>query len=415
MRQLGSSEWEIFSWLDRCKAHLLIFFNRLVDRLVDRSSALFFRFCRDSFPSPLGAVFLEAPGVGERPPALDTAVGDAHVHDLKDFSRLPLLGLVIGVIQRFLVELLGAELIPVIGFHEAVDLPGSGILLHVFLLLRGLLLLHLPGQVDAVFSRFIDRHDLCPHQVDIGAGGFFICQDMRFCLLRMHLHRKEAAVAASVHGQEIHFVGGASKHTLPQMIGSVAVIGKLVGILAPGEKGPDVLDALGICRRYHLRHFHDPVSCQSLIDLFIVQLFQVIGKPFVPDSQEAKERRFPCSLTAGQHQHQIKFRSRLKDSLHICITDPKGRKCRVIGNMNGRAARELAADHPLIIPYTRRLNTIDQYVRRGTLDEELTAVMKKLAKDKKQRALADLAYAKGPYLQEIEQNALKAEAQRMLA
>ena len=83
--------------------------------------------------------------------------------------------------------------------------------------------------------------------------------------------------------------------------------------------------------------------------------------------------------------------------------------------MNGRAARELAVDHPLIIPYTRRLNTIDQYVRRGTLDEELAAVMKKLAKDKKQRALADLAYAKGPYLQEIEQNALKAEAQRMLA
>lgn len=100
---------------------------------------------------------------------------------------------------------------------------------------------------------------------------------------------------------------------------------------------------------------------------------------------------------------------------NICITDPKGRKCRVIGNMNERAARELAADHPLIIPYTRRLNTIDQYVRRGTLDEELAAVMKKLAKDKKQRALADLAYAKGPYLQEIERNALKAEAQRMLA
>ena len=100
---------------------------------------------------------------------------------------------------------------------------------------------------------------------------------------------------------------------------------------------------------------------------------------------------------------------------NICITDPKGRKCRVIGNMNGRAARELAADHPLIIPYTRRLNTIDQYVRRGALDEELAAAMKKLAKDKKQRALADLAYAKGPYLQEMEQNALKAEAQRLLA
>ena len=227
-----------------------------------------------------------------------------------------MLGFVIGVIQCFLVELLGAELIPGIGFHEAVDLPGSCILLHEFLLLPGLLLLHLPGQVDAVFSRFIDRHDLRPHQVDIGAGGFFIRQDMCFRLLRMHLNGKEAAVAASVHGQEIHFVGGAGKYALPQMIGSVAVIGKLVGILAPGEKGLDVLDALRVGCRYHLRHFHDPVPCQSLINLFIVQLFQIIGKPFVPDSQEAKERRFPRSLTAGQHQHQIKFRSRLKDTLH---------------------------------------------------------------------------------------------------
>lgn len=98
----------------------------------------------------------------------------------------------------------------------------------------------------------------------------------------------------------------------------------------------------------------------------------------------------------------------------ICIDDPKGRKCRVIGNMNGRSEREKAADHPLIVPYNRRMNTIDQYVRRGTLSEELADTMKKLAKDKKQRALADLAYAKGPYLQEMEQNALKAEAERLL-
>ena len=98
----------------------------------------------------------------------------------------------------------------------------------------------------------------------------------------------------------------------------------------------------------------------------------------------------------------------------ICVTDPKGRKCRVIGNMNGREEREKAADHPLIIPYNRRMNTIDQYVRRGALSEDLAAAMKKLARDKKQRALADLDYAKGSYLKEMEQNALKAEAERLL-
>lgn len=98
----------------------------------------------------------------------------------------------------------------------------------------------------------------------------------------------------------------------------------------------------------------------------------------------------------------------------ICVTDPKGRKCRVIGNMNGRDEREKAADHPLIIPYNRRMNTIDQCLRRGTLNKELADTMKKLAKDKKQRALADLDYAKGSYLKEMEQNALKAEAQRLM-
>lgn len=99
----------------------------------------------------------------------------------------------------------------------------------------------------------------------------------------------------------------------------------------------------------------------------------------------------------------------------ICPDDPKGRKCRVIGNMQGRAARELAADHPLNVPYTRRMNTIDQCLKRGTLDPQTAAMMKKLAKDKKQRAKADLTYAKGPYQQEMEQEALKAEAQKMLA
>ena len=45
----------------------------------------------------------------------------------------------------------------------------------------------------------------------------------------------------------------------------------------------------------------------------------------------------------------------------------------------------------------------------------LEAFIRKLAKDKKQRAKADLAYANSSYLQEMEQNALKTEAQKMLA
>ena len=74
----------------------------------------------------------------------------------------------------------------------------------------------------------------------------------------------------------------------------------------------------------------------------------------------------------------------------------------------------MAEDHPLNIPYTRRMNTIDQCLKRGTLDPALAETMKKLAKDKKQRAKADLVYANGSYLEEMEQNALKAEAQKLM-
>lgn len=98
----------------------------------------------------------------------------------------------------------------------------------------------------------------------------------------------------------------------------------------------------------------------------------------------------------------------------ICPTDEQGRKCRVIGNLRGRAARELAADHPLNEPYDRRMDTIDQCLKRGTLSPELAAEMKKLAKDKKQRAKADMAYANSTYRMEMEQDALKVEALKLL-
>ncbi len=90
--------------------------------------------------------------------------------------------------------------------------------------------------------------------------------------------------------------------------------------------------------------------------------------------------------------------------------DKLGRTCRQIGNLRGREQREMADDHPLKIIYERRLNTINRSVSRGTLDRETAAAMKKLAKDKLLRAISNSAYAKGSYAQEMEQNALMAEA-----
>ncbi len=57
--------------------------------------------------------------------------------------------------------------------------------------------------------------------------------------------------------------------------------------------------------------------------------------------------------------------------------------------------------------HEKRLNTINRYMKRGTLDADLAEVMKKLAKDKMLQALSNVAYAKGAYEKEMGQAALK--------
>ena len=94
--------------------------------------------------------------------------------------------------------------------------------------------------------------------------------------------------------------------------------------------------------------------------------------------------------------------------------DKLHRTCRQIGNLKGREQRELADDHPVIQIYEKRLNTINRYVKRDTLDADLAEVMKKLAKDKMLRAKSDVAYAKGDYEKEMEQAALKKEAEKKI-
>ena len=90
--------------------------------------------------------------------------------------------------------------------------------------------------------------------------------------------------------------------------------------------------------------------------------------------------------------------------------DKLRRTCRQIGNLKGREQRELADDHPVKQIYEKRLNTINRYVKRGTLATDLAEVMKKLAKDKMLRALSNVAYGKGVYEKEMDQAALKKEA-----
>lgn len=92
--------------------------------------------------------------------------------------------------------------------------------------------------------------------------------------------------------------------------------------------------------------------------------------------------------------------------------DPKGRTCRQLGNLQGREKRELADDHPVKVIYNRRMNTIQVYLRRGTLDETTAEKMKRLARNKMERAISDATYASCSYADEMEQEALLTEATR---
>ena len=92
--------------------------------------------------------------------------------------------------------------------------------------------------------------------------------------------------------------------------------------------------------------------------------------------------------------------------------DPKGRTCRQLGNLQGRDKRELADDHPVKVIYNRRMNTIQVYLRRGTLDEATAEKMKRLARNKMEHAISDATYASGSYSDEMEQEALLTEATR---
>ena len=55
------------------------------------------------------------------------------------------------------------------------------------------------------------------------------------------------------------------------------------------------------------------------------------------------------------------------------------------------------------------MNTITQYLHRGTLDEQTAKEMKRLAKDKLELAIEDVVYAQGDYAKEMEQDALLKE------
>ena len=89
-----------------------------------------------------------------------------------------------------------------------------------------------------------------------------------------------------------------------------------------------------------------------------------------------------------------------------------GLTCTTVGNMMGRKHRELAENDPTIVLYHRSVDTLDKRVERGTLDKELAAKAKRIARDCKDIAIADADYANEEYLTDMIPDALIAAAMR---
>ena len=89
-----------------------------------------------------------------------------------------------------------------------------------------------------------------------------------------------------------------------------------------------------------------------------------------------------------------------------------GLTCTKGGNMMGRKYRELAENDPITVLYHRSVDTLDKRVERGTLDKDLAAKAKQIARDCRDIAIVDADYANEEYLTDMLPDALIAAAMR---
>ena len=90
------------------------------------------------------------------------------------------------------------------------------------------------------------------------------------------------------------------------------VVGHLIGFLLAADEAADLFNTFCTGSSQHLRHFDDPVSLHFSVYIVIIDLFQIIGEPFIPHSQQSKEAGLARPLTAYQTQHQFKFDTRVE-------------------------------------------------------------------------------------------------------
>lgn len=91
--------------------------------------------------------------------------------------------------------------------------------------------------------------------------------------------------------------------------------------------------------------------------------------------------------------------------------DSRKRSCQAVAARMGRKEREKAATHPVKIICERRCNTIDHHLRSGKLDKEFAITAKRIAREKRDRAIRDNDYFTKQYEEEMTQETIYAEAE----
>ena len=192
-----------------------------------------------------------------------------------------MLRLIKGVVQRLLVKLLGTDGIARVAVQKRLNHARFRVLRHKVLLMLFEIAYHFRAECQIPAACPVDGHCLCPHLLQVGSGCGFILQNVNLRLLRTDLHRQKAPVAGTVKGQEVHRVGCAAEHALPQSVRRVGFIRDFVDLLLTAQKRLDFLNTLGIGGGDHFRHLDDPVPLQLAVYIFIVQLPQIVGKPLI--------------------------------------------------------------------------------------------------------------------------------------
>ena len=121
--------------------------------------------------------------------------------------QLPPLRLIVGVAQRLLEQLFGADHAAGVVFQKALYLSGLGVLRHEILLHLHQLALDGLAELHRVVAAAVNRHGLRPDLQKIGSGGVLVLQNVNLRILRVNHDRQKAPVPGPVKGQEVQRVG----------------------------------------------------------------------------------------------------------------------------------------------------------------------------------------------------------------